>query len=95
MFFVIIFTYLPKVIHNTRECVSTGAAGAQTRRSLGHHLLHPLILGLLVLCAPADFEAQSSLLYNRLYPQIQNPNACPALHPFFSLKLHTTYLRNQ
>ena len=23
-----------------RECVSTGAAGAQTRRSLGHHLLH-------------------------------------------------------
>ena len=45
-----------------RECVSTGAAGAQTRRYLGHHLLHPLILRLLVLCAPADFEAQSSLL---------------------------------
>ena len=45
-----------------RECVSTGAAGAQTRRSLGHHLLHPLILRLLVLCAPVDFEAQSSLL---------------------------------
>ena len=36
-----------------RECVSTGAAGAQTRRSSGHHLLHPLILRLLVLCAPA------------------------------------------
>ena len=36
-----------------RECVSTGAAGAQTRRSLGYHLLHPLILRLLVLCAPA------------------------------------------
>ena len=35
-----------------RECVSRGAAGAQTRRSLGHHLLHPLILRLLVLCAP-------------------------------------------
>ena len=45
-----------------RECVSTGAAGAGTRRSLGHHLLHPLILRLLVLCAPADFETQSSLL---------------------------------
>ena len=30
-----------------RECVSTGAAGARTRRSLGHHLLHPLILRLL------------------------------------------------
>ena len=37
----------------TRECVSMGAAGAQTRRSLGNHLLHPLILRLLVLCAPA------------------------------------------
>jgi hypothetical protein len=46
----------------SRECVSTGAAGARTRRSLGHHLLHLLILRLLVQCAPADFEAQSSLL---------------------------------
>ena len=27
-----------------RECVSTGAAGARTLRSLGHNLLHPLIL---------------------------------------------------
>ena len=35
------------------ECVSTGAAGAQTRRSLGHHLLYPLILRLLLLCAPS------------------------------------------
>ena len=49
------------VLYN-RECVSTGAVGAHTRRSLGHHLLHLLILRLLVLCAPADFEAQSSLL---------------------------------
>ena len=60
-----------------RECVSTGAAGA--RRSLGHHLLHPLILRLLVLCAPADFQAQSSLLQNGMHQQIQIPNACPAL----------------
>ena len=36
-----------------RECVRAGAAGAQTRRSLGHHLLHPMILRPLVLCAPA------------------------------------------
>ena len=36
-----------------RECVRAGAAGARTRRSLGHHLLHPLILRLLVLCAHA------------------------------------------
>ena len=34
----------------SRECVS---AGARTRRSLGNHLLHPLILRLLVLCASA------------------------------------------
>ena len=45
-----------------REYVSTGAASAQTRRSLGHHLLHPQILRLLLLLAPTDFEAQSSLL---------------------------------
>ena len=45
-----------------KECVRAGAAGARTRRSLRHHLLHPLILRLLVLCAPADFETQSSLL---------------------------------
>ena len=60
-----------------RECVSTGSEGAWTRRSLGHHILHPLILRLLLLCTLADFEAQSSLLYNRLPPQIQIPNACP------------------
>ena len=39
-----------------RECVRTGAAGAQTRRSLGHHLWHPQILRLLVLLKPTDFE---------------------------------------
>ena len=50
-------------------------ARVQRRRSLGHHLLHLLILRLLVLCAPADFEAQSSLLKNELQPQIQIPNA--------------------
>ena len=41
-----------EAILNTRECVRAGAAGAQTRRSLGHYLLHPLILWLPVLCAP-------------------------------------------
>ena len=62
-------------IHNTfRECVSTGAAGARTRRFSEHHLLHPLILRLLVLCAPADFEA-----HHLLHPQIQIPNAFPAI----------------
>ena len=45
-----------------RECVSAGVAGARTHRFLGHHLWHPLFLRLLVLCAPADFKVQSSLL---------------------------------
>ena len=55
-----------------RECVSTGAAGALTYSSLGHHFLHPLILRRLVLCAPADFEAQSSLLLYRLHQDLLN-----------------------
>jgi hypothetical protein len=46
---------LVRIHRLSRECVSMSAAGACTRRSLGHHLLHPLILRLLVLCAPADF----------------------------------------
>ena len=43
----------PNLVSHCRECISMVAAGAQTRRSLGHHLLHPLILRLLVLYAPA------------------------------------------
>ena len=47
--------------YKCRECVSTGAAGVQTRRSLGHHLLHPLILRLLILSmCTCCFETQSS-----------------------------------
>ena len=47
-----------------RECVSTGAAGAQTRRSLGHQLLHPLF-----------WDPELSRMH--LHPQIQIPNAFP------------------
>ena len=53
--------------------------GAQIRRFLGHQLLHPQILRLLVLLKPIDFEAQSSLLQSRLQPQIKIPNACPVV----------------
>ena len=56
-----------------REYVSMGAAGAQTRRSLGHHLLHPQILRLLVLLAPADFEVQSSLFIEQT--ALTDPNS--------------------
>ena len=37
--------------NNTGNALAS-AAGAQTRRSLGHHLLHQMILRLQVLCAP-------------------------------------------
>ena len=37
--FMIYSTY-----YHVRECVRMGAAGAQTRRCLGHHFLHPKIL---------------------------------------------------
>ena len=79
---------------NIRECVGRGAAGAQTCRSLGHHLLHPLIFRLLVLCAPADFGAQSSLLQNRLHPQIQIPNTCPE-HTYLVYNLETSKVYGQ
>mgnify|MGYP007045431774 FL=1 len=61
-----------------REYVSTDAAYAQTCKSLGHHLLHLLILRLLVISAPADFEAQK-LPANLIPKACPVPNACPAL----------------
>ena len=48
-----------KITIGSRECVSTGATDARTRRSLGHHLLHPLILRLLVLCAPTVLRSRA------------------------------------
>ena len=57
--------------HQVWECFSTGAVGAQTRRSLGHYVLYWQIVRPLVILNPADFEAHSSLL-----PHIQIPNAC-------------------
>ena len=43
-FKIIFWNFQGKMVLLYRECVSTGAAGAQTRRSLGHHLLQPQIL---------------------------------------------------
>ena len=37
-------TKLESIFYFFKECVSMGAAGAQTHRSLGHRLLHPQIL---------------------------------------------------
>ena len=54
-----IFPLLLTTVHTVRECVSRGAAGEQTRRSLGHHLLHPLILKSLALCAPAVLRSKA------------------------------------
>ena len=43
-----------------RECVSTGAAGAQTRRSLKHHLLIPPDFQAFSTMCTRCFETQSS-----------------------------------
>ena len=50
----------PVMSGNSLTRVQTAAA-ARTRRSLGHHLLHPRISRLLVLLTPADFEAMADL----------------------------------
>jgi hypothetical protein len=63
----------PRITPQTQ--ISNGAAGAQTRKSLGDHLLHPLILRLLVLCAPTVLRPKLSRMH--LHPQIQIPNAFP------------------
>ena len=73
-----------------RECVSTGAAVAQTCRSLGHQLLHPLILRRLVICSPADCENPE----NRLHPQIQIPNAFPVYGKIILLKKDVLLVKN-
>ena len=55
---------IPKEYNSTlpdRECVRTDAAGAQTR-IFGTSPFAPADFEVLVLCAPADFEALSSLL---------------------------------
>ena len=49
------FNFKLLVKSNSSEYVNMGAVGAQTRRSLGHHLLHPQILRLLVLLKPRGF----------------------------------------
>ena len=53
-------------IESTRECISTGAAGAQTCRSLGHHLLHPLILSPRAPFYRTDFSHRSKFLAHSL-----------------------------
>ena len=49
-----------------RECVRAGAAGSRTRRSLGHHLLHPLILRPRALFYSTDCTRRSKFLTHSL-----------------------------
>ena len=67
------FVY-PKMI---RQYISTGAAGARTPRSLGHHLLHPLIL-----------RPRALFYITDQYPQIQIPNTCPDWKKRFDQQMH-------
>ena len=55
-----------------RECVGTIA---RTRRSLGYHLLQPMILRLLVICAPAVLRPRA--LQDAPAPADPNSNAFP------------------
>ena len=51
------------------SCISTGAAGTKTRRSLGHHLLHPQILRPRALfCKKKDCTRSSKFLTHALGP---------------------------
>ena len=67
-----------------RECFSMGAAVARIRRSLWHHLLHPLILRLLVICALVVLRPRA--LQDAQHPQAQIPNAFPDHYSFISTK---------
>ena len=69
-------TRLPE---GSRECVSTGLAGARTRRSLGHHLLHPLILRPRALFDRTDCTRRSKFLTHTLqsfWIILLSPNIC-------------------
>ena len=55
-----------KIKVSNMECVSTGAADAQTRRSLGHHPLHPQILKLRALFYRTDCTRRSKFLKHAL-----------------------------
>ena len=56
----------------SRECVRTGAAGACNRRSLGHHLLHPLILSPRALFYRTDCTRRSKFLTHALFSTIRS-----------------------
>ena len=58
----ILVVLAPSKEYVCRECVSTGAAGARTRRFLEHHLLHPLILRLLVLLSSFSYKTGTAVL---------------------------------
>ena len=55
---------------DNRECVSTGTVGARTRRSLGYHLLHLLILRPRVLIYKTDCTHRSKFLTHALLVKV-------------------------
>ena len=58
-----------RTIYQIRECVRAGAAGSRTRRYLGHHLLHPLILRPRALFYRTDCTRRTKFLCNA-YPAV-------------------------
>ena len=65
--------FLPLVfIPLCRECDRAGAAGARTCRSLGYHLLQPLIFGPLVLCIAICYVHPLILRFRVLFYKTSN-----------------------
>ena len=59
-----------------RVCVSTGAVGAQTRRSLGHPPLHPQILRPRAFFYRTDYICKSKFLKHALRPACSTKDLC-------------------
>ena len=76
---IIILTISWREDAQARECVSKGTAGAQTRRSLGHRLLHPLIMRPRALFDRTDCTRRSKFLTHTLqsfWIILLSPNIC-------------------
>ena len=66
-----------------RECFGTGAAGARTRRSLAHHLLHPQILRPRALFYKKDCTRSSEFLTKAMGPNKPMEFICANNRNFF------------
>ena len=69
--------YFETLNHLHQEMHQHGCSGCTTLQNFGTSPFAPAEFEVFSTIETCRFEAQSSLLYNRLHPQIQIPNACP------------------